>query len=390
MASTRSSPLCSRPGADPNAKDENERIPLHRAVSQHNAAVVTALLEVRADPNAKDERGQTPVHCAATYAYGEVLDALLRAGANPNVEDKHGQTPVHCVVRNGGWWQTAQSRNRTACLSALLGAEANPDVPDNKGLTPLHWAARRGLDAAVSALLRAWVEFGRHAWVDRNAKDCNGWTPLHWAVEKGSQARKSYRPQNLGNKPPLHLVALLNAGADPNAQNNGGETSLHAASRKNLEAEIRLLLAAGANPTLSANIGDTPASLEIGGGQRRCVAAAKEFRKAFKQEWGERIADPAGHERIARAYQGDGSWTGFMLGSKESPCGFLHAVGARLNRSVSKNWYTLDCVFYREEPNLIEWGTYPAGLDVIVEHENGGRVEEEMWKLLMWRAPLKC
>ena len=84
-------------------------------------------------------------------------------------------------------------------------------------------------------------------------------------------------------------------------------------------------------------------------------------------------------------------WTSFMLGNKECPRGFLHAVGARLKLSVDKNWFYLDCVFYREEPNLIkrEGAIYPARLDAIVEHENGESVEEEMWKLLMWRAPLK-
>ena len=117
--------------------------------------------------------------------------------------------------------------------------------------------------------------------------------------------------------------------------------------------------------------------------------SAEKFRGAFEQEWAERIEDSAERERMVCAFQRDGSWTEFMLGCGEPPNGFLHAVGKRLDRCVSKEWYTLDCVFYRHEPNLIEPGIYPAGLDVIVEHENGERVEEEMWKLLMWRSLLK-
>ena len=54
-----------------------------------------------------------------------------------------------------------------------------------------------------------------------------------------------------------------------------------------------------------------------------------------------------------------------------------------------REYYTLDCVYYEKEPNLIERGAYPAGFSAIIEHENGERVEEEMWKLLMWRGPLK-
>ena len=119
------------------------------------------------------------------------------------------------------------------------------------------------------------------------------------------------------------------------------------------------------------------------------VMLAEKFRGAFEQEWTERIKDSAKRERMACAFRSDGSWTKFMLGCNESPNGFLHAVGERLERCVSREWYTLDCVFYQDQPNLIEQGPYPAGLDVIVEHENGERVEEEMWKLLMWRSPLK-
>lgn len=117
---------------------------------------------------------------------------------------------------------------------------------------------------------------------------------------------------------------------------------------------------------------------------------AEKFRRAFEQEWAERIEDSAKRERMACAFRRDGSWTEFMLGWRGEPLnGFLHAVGKRLDRCVSKEWYTLDCVFYRREPNLIGKEGYPAGLDVIVEHENGERVEQEMWKLLMWRSPLK-
>ena len=113
---------------------------------------------------------------------------------------------------------------------------------------------------------------------------------------------------------------------------------------------------------------------------------AEKFRGAFEQEWAERIEDSAERERMACAFRRDGSWTEFMLGWCGEPLrdGFLHAVGKRLDRCVSKEWYTLDCVFYRREPNLIGKEGYPAGLDVIVEHENGERVEEGMWKLLMW------
>ena len=75
---------------------------------------------------------------------------------------------------------------------------------------------------------------------------------------------------------------------------------------------------------------------------------AREFRGAFDQEWAERTEDSAERERMARAFHSDGSWTRFMLGCGEPANGFLHAVARRLERCVSREWYTLDCVFLPE------------------------------------------
>ena len=113
------------------------------------------------------------------------------------------------------------------------------------------------------------------------------------------------------------------------------------------------------------------------------------FTEAFDQEWCERIRDEAACDRIARAYQCDGTWTDFMLGKKGQRDGFLDSVGKRLNRYVGKEWYYLDCVLYQGASQLIGYGVYPAGCDVIIEHENNNDVEQEMWKQLMWRSPLK-
>ena len=61
----------------------------------------------------------------------------------------------------------------------------------------------------------------------------------------------------------------------------------------------------------------------------------------------------------------------------------------KLMRHVYREYYTLDCVYFREEFANFEGGGYPVGFDVVIEHENGSRPEEEWRKLLMWRAPLK-
>ena len=118
-----------------------------------------------------------------------------------------------------------------------------------------------------------------------------------------------------------------------------------------------------------------------------------EFRKAFDDTWRERVEDHEIQIEIGKAYQRNATWTRFMLGTRGVPCVFtdcfLYAVGKRLGRSFCREYCSLDGVFYDKEPNLVDPGIYPAAFRAIIEHENGDRVEEEMWKLLMWRGPLK-
>ena len=118
---------------------------------------------------------------------------------------------------------------------------------------------------------------------------------------------------------------------------------------------------------------------------------ADEFKDAFLETWNELMENAEWRDRVIAAWQEPATWTTFMLGDigDEEPDSFLHSVGARLERSVYREYFKLDCVFYQENPNLIGDSDYSAGFDAIIEHENGDRPEEEWWKLLMWRAPLK-
>ena len=86
---------------------------------------------------------------------------------------------------------------------------------------PLHDAAEKNDLAAILALLGAGA--------DPNAKDeADGWSPLHWAIYRGGIAS---------------IAALLGAGADPNEKNNTGQTAIDVAktSTANREAIIAIL-----------------------------------------------------------------------------------------------------------------------------------------------------
>ena len=122
--------------------------------------------------------------------------------------------------------------------------------------------------------------------------------------------------------------------------------------------------------------------------------SAEDFCKAFAKQWTEESSSR--RDDILRAYEHNKPWTEYMLAKKETPCekSFLRRLAKRLSLAMGREWYTLDAVYYEEQEDSYIYrpkggGPYPDCLHVIVEHENGEDVETEMWKLLMFRSPLK-
>ena len=124
--------------------------------------------------------------------------------------------------------------------------------------------------------------------------------------------------------------------------------------------------------------------------------SAKNFCDAFAQQWCEELKKQNGPRAILHAYENDTRWTEYMLGEKEVPCApsFLRSLAERLSLAMGREWNYLDAVYYEEQEDSYIYrpkvgGPYPDCLHVIVEHENREDVETEMWKLLMFRSPLK-
>lgn len=110
---------------------------------------------------------------------------------------------------------------------------------------------------------------------------------------------------------------------------------------------------------------------------------AKCFCVAFAEQWKD---DVTNENDILVAYPDYKQRTAYMLGREDS---FLSRLSKKLCCAMAREWYKLDAVFYDENQNLCHRGMYPACFHVIVEHENNDDVETEMWKLLMFRSPLK-
>ena len=121
------------------------------------------------------------------------------------------------------------------------------------------------------------------------------------------------------------------------------------------------------------------------------VVSAQKFCKAFFDQWNDAWKDNC--EALRQAYRNAPGRTAYMLGKKKGdfPKTFFHRLARKLRQKPTRERQNLDVVYYTTKAQNIchEERIRPARLNVIIEHENDKKVEEEMWKMLMWRAPLK-
>ncbi|MBN9518156.1 ankyrin repeat domain-containing protein [bacterium] len=95
-------------------------------------ALAAMLLEFGADPNARNDDGRTPLHYACDIGSRDVelVRLLLQHGADPNARDNRQRTPMSLA------W--GQSREPTAIRELLAeyggGAAAEPGAAADRGL----------------------------------------------------------------------------------------------------------------------------------------------------------------------------------------------------------------------------------------------------------------
>ena len=201
-------------GADVSAAaGGNGRTALHAAVSSGCLDAAALLLERGAAVDAVDDSGNTPLHLAAAR-HGQpsavaLAHLLIEAGANVEaVNADFEKTPLLVAL-------SQIEDSSTDFVEALLDAGANVNAADRANQSALHHAAIYGHPAAVQLLLE------RGAAV--NAADDPGRTALHLTVfEVGGLERPNADAV---------AAALLDAGADPDASDNGGYTALNNALR---------------------------------------------------------------------------------------------------------------------------------------------------------------
>mmetsp|Transcript_2910 Transcript_2910/g.7351 ORF Transcript_2910/g.7351 Transcript_2910/m.7351 type:complete len:1774 (+) Transcript_2910:107-5428(+) len=253
--------------------DFDGRRALHLAAVGGNIKIVDLILASRADVNVEDGHGDTALTVALLSDQSEVAAHLAKHGG------RHGSQSMADRI-----CAAAADPNGVGMLKKLAQFGGNVNAASHEKRTPLHIAASEGLVDNVALLLE-------HK-ANPNSLDRNGSTALHdglasrhdavcaLLVEHKATLDHFDVPANLNNAAATddtdQLKRLLKFGCSINSQDALGRTPMHlAASCRRINALNFLLDADGANPNVEDNFGNTPLddASRIEGDQREVLMA---------------------------------------------------------------------------------------------------------------------
>ncbi|KAM7193221.1 ankyrin [Rhypophila sp. PSN 637] len=103
-------------------------------IADDSPACTALLLRYGADPNARDNYRRTPLHWAMTSGNVEVVRLLLEAGTNPDVVDDDGATPLSELVTRLECGASRQGHPEIARMLLEWGADPDLEYPQNVSL----------------------------------------------------------------------------------------------------------------------------------------------------------------------------------------------------------------------------------------------------------------
>eukprot|EP00439_Symbiodinium_sp_Y106_P067382 s2320_g11.t1 len=203
--------LCDRRDLSP----ENGLAPLLAAALNKRWAALQQLLELRAQTDAADSQGRTALILAASQGQSRAVSSLIDSRASLELRSVDGQTALLAAARHQHWM----------ALRRLAEALADPNVVENKSAKPVI------LRVAETSQWDTLIHLARHR-ADLEVRGQGGRRVLMFAAECG-----------------LDDVAwwLLQSRANPDAQDDKGETALLKACNRQSEGLMRILWEGGAN-----------------------------------------------------------------------------------------------------------------------------------------------
>jgi uncharacterized protein len=242
--------------------------PLLFAAQQGQRASAELLIKAGADVNDADASGASVLVVAAHSGHGALAQLLLDRGADPNAAGA-GYAPLHAAVLLGD----------AALVRALLAKGADPNAPLKVG-TPVR---KYGVDYALSA---AWIgatpywlasKFAEPEIMRLLAKSGadtrralpDGTTPLMatltGSVGLGDRRERFQTEAQTAVAAPLEVEATVKAatvaielGSDLNATTKSGDTALHLAATRGVNAVVKVLADAGAALDIKNQKDQTP------------------------------------------------------------------------------------------------------------------------------------
>lgn len=173
---------------------------------------------------AHDENGHTILYHIVEQGLKHLIKPLTKWIRQSSIPNNAGWMPLHQAVRNSD----------EPMIKALVYAGSDILAKDNRGKTALHLACDEDAVGIVQILL----DHGANP----SAVDCEGRTPLH---------------EGFGRNTAI-LQKLIKAGADLNPRRMPrGLTPLYYEARLGREDAVRILLEAGADPSIQTETGET-------------------------------------------------------------------------------------------------------------------------------------
>ena len=297
--------LLAEAGADINSTNANGTTPLMLAAASGKTDAIQVLLDRGAEVNAKDiTNEQNALMFAAALGRSDVVRLLAVKGAALDETTK----VTEIVKREYRYRLRQQQANNNRVRN--IRVEGASSLPTMGGTTALQFATREGhmdvvralveagaevnqvnaadqLSAITSALLNGNFDIAMYLvanGADPNLASSTGVTPLYAVIDAQWAARTWYPPPSLSEEKTGYLdllQAIIDSGADLNARlgkklwfrsfhgdsiKQEGVTAFWRAAKSNDVTAMKLLVAAGADPSLPSRAGGTPLQAAAGFG----------------------------------------------------------------------------------------------------------------------------